>query len=239
MGSDSRGGPELGWGEIGKEGLAGAAIVLTGAYLAAQMLADLGSLKITAFWGITMDAGTLVYPIPFTLRDLIHKRLGIRAARITIVAAAAINLVMAGFFWLVAILPPDPAWASQSVLVPSMQDAFSAILSPAWIIVIASILAELVSELVDTEAYRVFTARAGKRHQWARVLVSNAFSLPLDSLVFCWIAFGPLGFRYEAATVWAIFWANVGLKAAISLVSLPMIYLVREGRGGGREPTSA
>ncbi len=82
-----------------------APIVVSAAYVAAQMLADVGSLRIVLLAGLSIDAGTYVYPLTFTLRDLVHKTAGIAAARVLILAAAVINLVMAGFFWLVARLP--------------------------------------------------------------------------------------------------------------------------------------
>jgi len=63
------------------------AIVVSSAYIAAQMLADVTSLKIVVFLGLSMDAGTFVYPITFTLRDLVHKAVGAKAARALIVTA--------------------------------------------------------------------------------------------------------------------------------------------------------
>jgi len=76
--------------------------LLASAYVAAQMLADISSLKITEVAGFSMDAGTLVYPFTFTLRDLIHKVAGKQVARALIIGAAVINLFMAGLFWVVA-----------------------------------------------------------------------------------------------------------------------------------------
>lgn len=203
------------------------AVVLVSAYVGAQMLADIGSLKIANAFGWAVDAGTFVYPFTFTLRDLIHKRLGKRAARATIVMAAAVNLVMAGYLWLVGAMPADPAWAEWAGASVTLDEAFRRVLSPAWTIVIASIVAELVSELLDTEVYHLWTLKITKRFQWARVLVSNAASVPLDSLVFSWLAFG-LGLGMPAAEVWQIFWFNVAIKGAVTLLSLPAIYLVKE-----------
>jgi len=56
------------------------AIVVSSAYIAAQMLADVTSLKIVLFLGMSMDAGTFVYAITFTLRDLVHKTVGWKEA---------------------------------------------------------------------------------------------------------------------------------------------------------------
>ena len=70
--------------------------ILGGAYVAAQMMADIASLKIITIMGRAVDAGTLVYPFTFTLRDLVHKLAGKQVARALIFTAAAINLLMAG-----------------------------------------------------------------------------------------------------------------------------------------------
>lgn len=66
--------------------------------------------------------------------------------------------------------------------------------------------------------------RVTRRYQWARVLVSNSISVSLDSLIFCWGAFGGV---LPAATVWSIVWANILMKGAVMLLSLSGIYLVR------------
>ncbi|MBN1519027.1 MAG: queuosine precursor transporter [Spirochaetales bacterium] len=210
--------------------LVGGAIVLAGGYIAAQMLSDIGSLKIARVLGMAVDAGTFVYPITFTLRDLIHKRLGKKAARLTIFLAAGVNVLMALYFWLVGLLPPDASWALWEGANVSMNDAFQRVLSPAWTIVLASIAAEILSELADTEVYHLWTLKVTRKYQWSRVLVSNLVSVPLDSLVFSWLAFG-LGFGMPAAEVWEIFWFNVAVKGAVTLLSLPAIYLTRAESG--------
>ncbi len=196
-------------------------ILTVSAYIAAQMLSDVLSLKIAWVVGFSVDAGTFIYPFTFTLRDLVHKVLGRAAARVIIVAAGVINLVMAGLFAFAAWLPPDPTWP--------LQREFAAVLTPVWRIVVASIVAEVFSELTDTEIYHLWVTRITRRLQWMRVLTSNAVSIPLDSLIFCWGAFGG---RLPVATVWSIFWANVLLKGAVTLIGLPTIYLVRERSAG-------
>jgi uncharacterized integral membrane protein (TIGR00697 family) len=195
-------------------------ILVTSAYIAAQMLADVTSLKIAIVGGFSIDAGTFVYPLTFTLRDLVHKLVGAAGARLLIITAAVINLVMALLFAFTAALPPDPSW--------TLQDAYAAVLAPVWRIVIASILAEVIAELIDTEVYRLWVERVTRRYQWARVLISNSVSVPLDSLVFCWLAFGGV---LPNAVVWSIVVSNVLVKGATTLISLPAIYFVPEGVG--------
>ena len=192
-------------------------IIVISIYIAAQLLSDIGSLKIALIAGFSVDAGTFIYPLTFTIRDLVHKQLGKTAARTVIILAAVINLFMVVFFYFAAWLPQEPSWG--------LGKEFSAILGPVWRIVIASIVAEVISELIDTEVYHFWVSRITQRYQWARVLTSNAVSIPIDSLIFCWGAFG---LALPNSVVWSIFFANVIVKGLVTLVSLPAIYLVKE-----------
>lgn len=191
-------------------------IVVISLYVAAQLLSDIASLKITLIAGFSMDAGTFIYPLTFTIRDLVHKRLGKQVARTVIILAAGINLFMALFFHFTAWLPQDPSWG--------LGKEFAAVLGPVWRIVVASIVAEVISELIDTEIYHLWQNRITEKYQWMRVLSSNAISIPVDSLIFCWGAFG---FLLPHDVVWSIFFANVIVKVAVTIFSLPAIYLVK------------
>ena len=193
------------------------ATIVIAAYAAFQMMSDIASLRIVMVAGFSIDAGTFVYPFTFTLRDLVHKTAGIKAARALIIACAVLNLIMALLFWLTSLLPPD--------LTVGPQLEFGSVLSPVWRIVFASIIAEVVAELIDTEGYRLWVEKVTHRYQWARVLVSNSVSVPIDSLIFVWLAFGGI---FPAAVVWSIFFSNVIIKGVTTLISLPGIYLVKE-----------
>jgi queuosine precursor transporter len=202
-----------------------ALIVVVSAYVAAQMMADVASLRIVDMFGFAVDAGTLIYPFTFTLRDLVHKLAGKSAARTVIFTAAAVNVAMAGLFRLVADLPADE--------LAGPQVEFGVVLAPVWRIVAASIVAEVVAELIDTEVYQRWVDRLGRRHQWGRVLVSNAVSVPVDSALFVSIAFWGV---LPGSVTWEIFWVNIAFKGVISLLSVPWIYWVRpaEPVGGAR-----
>lgn len=192
-------------------------IIVCAVYVSAQLLSNIASLQIVLFAGLSFDAGTFIYPITFTLRDLAHKVLGLKGVRVLIITAVAINLFMSLFFWFVSTLQPDTAAGSS--------DVWGKVLSPVWRITIASVLSQLVAELVDTEVYRVWVDRITRRYQWMRVLVSNSISVPLDSLTFSFMAFyGTMPIE----SVWGIFWANVIIKMLITFVSLPFIYFVKE-----------
>ena len=150
--------------------------------------------------------GTFIYPLTFTLRDLVHKVIGKRNAQTLIISAGVINLFMAGYLMWAASVPSDPSWG--------LGQEFRAILAPVWRIVIASIAAEIISELIDTELYHWFVTKVTTRYQWARVLVSNSDSVPIDNAIF---AVGAFGWLLPWAVVWEIFIFNLIVNYGLML----------------------
>jgi uncharacterized integral membrane protein (TIGR00697 family) len=195
-------------------------VLLAVAYVAAQMLSDIASLKLVDVFGRALDGGTFIYPITFTLRDLVHKVAGKKVARALIYAAAVINLLMAALFWFVDALP---AVADAGV----STEQFGVVLAPVWRIVFASIIAEVVSETIDTEVYSRWVAAFGERMQWGRVLASNSVALPVDSVIFAIIAFAG---TVSSGVVIEIITLNIVFKGIITVASIPLIYTVKPHR---------
>ncbi|MEW5775128.1 MAG: queuosine precursor transporter [Thermodesulfobacteriota bacterium] len=200
--------------QTGARSLLTAQVLVVSAYVAAQMLSNVASVKIGVVAGLAVDMGTFIYPVTFTLRDLAHKSLGKAATRALILAAGGVNLLMALYLMWAASVPSDPSWG--------LGEQFSAVLGPVWRIVTASILAQVVSELADTEVYSWFVRKVTTRFQWLRVLASNSVSVPVDNLIF---ALGAFAFALPWAVVWEIFVFNMLVKYGLTLLSLPMIYL--------------
>ena len=200
-------------------------VALVGAYILCQALADIGATKFVALAGVTLPAGTFIFTITFTLRDLIHKRLGKEWARAAIFCAGALNVLQAIYHAAMAKLPSPEffglaeAWGQIFAIVPA--------------ITMGSIIAEVVSELVDTEIYHWWRLRLSRLPQWTSVLASNVVSLPLDSLIFGTLAFVllPPVLGGDALTFGAAMQLTGGQiiwKTLVTIVSLPAIYLVRD-----------
>lgn len=199
------------------------AIVAVGTYVGAQVIANVASVKIGSTFGRAVDMGTFVYPLTFTLRDVVHKTLGKRMARTVVLTAAGVNLFLAAYLqWAVGVRP-DASYP--------FDEEFAAVLGPLWRIVVASIIAQVIAELVDGEIYHWFVRRVTTRYQWARVAVSNVVSVPLDNAIFAVGAFGALPFLADDdltlpwAAVWDVFLVNLAVKGVVSALSLPLIYL--------------
>ena len=188
-------------------------VLVVAAYIAAQMLSDIASLKIGVVDGLAVDMGTFIYPITFTLRDVVHKVLGKRIAQTLIIAAGVINLLMAGYLMWAASVTSDPGWG--------LGAEFSAILAPVWRIVLASIAAEVVSELLDTEVYHWFVTRITRKRQWSLVQVCNAVSDPLHNII---LSVGAFGWALPWVVVCQIFMVNLLVKLGGTVVNRPLIY---------------
>lgn len=187
-------------------------IFLVAGYLLCQIIADVTAVKMTGpILGQFVPAAVFIYAVTFTWRDLVHKQIGKRATVTLVWAAAVVNVLMAAYFMFAVWLPSAPFWPGQ--------EAFAATLGVVPRIVGASIAGELAAQLLDTEGFE----RLKRLPQWARVLGSNAISVPIDSIVFVGIAF------YGTMPMDALLGVMLGqiiIKAIITVVSIPLIYLV-------------
>lgn len=190
------------------------ALLSSSLYVAFQLFANILSSKIVLLpWlNMAVDGGTIIYPLTFTLRDFVHKTWGKKSARQVVVVAGLLNFVGAGLFWLIGVLKPDPTWLNQQ--------AYEAILMPVGRIVFASVISQIISELVDTE---IFSFIYHKTNDLVAVFISNFFSLIIDSFIFSFLAFlGVLPLN----TVLQIILSNIIIKFIISILSTPTIKLV-------------
>lgn len=186
-------------------------------FIAFQIMADIASLRIVTVLGMSIDGGTLIYPLTFVARDLIHRLSSKTVARQVVVTAALLNLVMGGLFWMVATLSPDMSVGEQS--------EFGFVLLPAWRIVVASIMAELVSGVLDGELYQLW-ANWKPSSSWQRAIFSNSFSIPIDSAIFCFAAFyGTMSIN----VVGSIILSNIIIKFAMAGIFTPIAYARTKG----------
>ena len=201
-----------------------AIVALVGMYILCQAIADIGATRLVEVVGIVIPAGTFIFAVTFTLRDLLHKRLGKEWARAAIVVAGALNIVQAAYLYFISTLPtpvfyPFGEWSAIFAIVPA--------------VTVASIIAEVVSELVDTEIWALWRSKLHALPQWSAVLASNLVSLPLDSFIFGTLAFTVLprvlgGDALPFGVAMHLVGGQIVFKVIVTAISLPTIYLVKE-----------
>lgn len=200
-----------------KNNLSFLTILITCSYIACQMISNISSVKIANVLSLAVDGGTFLYPLAFTIRDMAHKTIGKKNTQKLIIVSAIINIFTPIYFYIISQIPADKSW--------EFDEAFKMTLSPVIRISIASIIASTLSEFVDTEIYHFFVSKITKKYQWLRVLISNAFSIPVDNFLFVAIAFFNV---LPINALIGIFIFNFFVKYAVTIISVPMIYLVKE-----------
>lgn len=200
-----------------KNNLSFLTILIICSYIACQMISNISSVKIANVLNLAVDGGTFLYPLAFTIRDMAHKTIGKKNTQKLIIVSAIINIFTPIYFYIISQIPADKSW--------EFDEAFKITLSPVIRISIASIIASTLSEFVDTEIYHFFVSKITKKYQWLRVLISNAFSIPVDNFLFVAIAFFKV---LPINALIGIFIFNFFVKYAVTIISVPMIYLVKE-----------
>ena len=158
--------------------------VLTGLYVAVVVSAQVGTNKIVdvPFTDLTAPGGTYLIGIALSLIELAHRtaptrRQGFVNAQLMVVSGFAASALLAGYLAILDAMPPE--------------DALFDRLSGTWRIVLGSLLAFIVSETIDNSLGAWLRDRVPDA---ARVVATNAVSVPLDSVVFLLAAFGSLEF---------------------------------------------
>ena len=199
-------------------------ITLTAAFTVTLCLADVAATKLITIGNVILPGGTFLFAAIFVIRDMLHRHAGATYVRKTIWIAATLNLGVAAYLYAITRLPaPD--------FYPHAQ-AWNAIFALAPSIVLASITAAIIGQLVNTSLYQ--RAADANWPLWARSVSSNAISLPLDGLVFSALAFTllPPVFGADAiplSTSVAFVAAGQTLwKAATAAMLTPLLYLVPE-----------
>jgi len=187
-----------------------------GLYIACELIANVTAVKpiVLGSLGVVVPAGVFIYALTFTLLDLIHERLGKRGARQVIGTAFCANLLLAAYAQL-TVWWPAPAFFDGQASVARVLGATPRIVG-------ASLIAYLAASLLDAEVFAWWRARVGG-YRWGRVLVSNAVSTAVDSLVFVTLAFAGV------LPVLPLVVGQYVVKMVVTVLSLPLIYGIHAG----------
>src|SRR6202000_951118 len=128
--------------------------------------------------GFTLTCGVLLWPLEFVITDIVNEFYGPRVVR-RISYTAVVLIAYAFLMYFLAIrIPPSDSWiaSSQQQGVPNIQDAFSAIFGQGMKIIIGSLVAFLVSQVVDVTVFHQIKKRTGNKYLWLRATGSTLVS---------------------------------------------------------------
>lgn len=164
--------------------------------------------------------GILPWPVVFLLTDLLNEFYGFKAVR----KLSWITAILIAYCFLIVGLSIEiPA-----VNIPgsNLSDdiAYRKVFGQAQMVIIGSICAFLVSQLLDASLFSWIKSKTGDRYIWLRSTGSTLFSQLIDSCIVLYIGFvlpGSLSF----AEFMRIAPTNYILKIIIAILLTPFIYL--------------
>lgn len=173
----------------------------------------------------TLTCGVLLWPLEFVMTDIINEFYGPKAIRrISYTAVALISYAYLMFFMAIKTAPAG-FWvmSGQTNGVPDMQAAFSGVYGQGMRIIIGSLVAFLVSQVVDVTIFHKIKKLTGEKHVWLRATGSTVVSQLVDSYIVLFIAFAG---KFSWQQILAIGMVNYTYKFIMAIGLTPLIYLV-------------
>ena len=189
-------------------------IIMAGLFGASIVFANIAAgIKLVNFLGMVVPAGTIAYSVTFPITDIIDEIYGKRRAIYIVWAGLIAEIVMLLLIALDLLLP---------AVEQAQQQLYVRVFSPQVRIVLASIIAYLVSQHHDVWAFWKWREITRGRWLWLRNNASTTVSQFIDTMVFTLIAF--YGVVPESILVNMILsmWL---FKVLIALLDTPFVYL--------------
>ncbi len=184
-------------------------------FVAALLTANIIAVKLISIGPFVLPAAVVIFPVSYILGDILTEVYGFRYARRAIWLGFLGNVVAVAAIFLAGILPAPLFWQGQA--------SYDAILGFAPRLLIASFVAYLVGEFVNSTILAKMKIWTRGRHLWARTISSTVVGQGLDSLVFIVLAFGGLMAGPALMTSVLSQWL---FKSAYEIVATPLTYAV-------------
>jgi uncharacterized integral membrane protein (TIGR00697 family) len=227
-------------------------IILGGFFIANALIAEIIGVKIFSLektLGLTpldmnvfgnmlslnLTAGVLLWPVIFVMTDIINEYYGKRGVRfLSFLTAGLIIFAFIIFYGAMRLVPADFFVTSkQGSGVPNMEIAYESILGQGSNIILGSLVAFIISQLIDVFIFHKIKKATGERRIWLRATGSTLVSQFIDSFVVLFIAFyigsrinsSEGDFEWPFSLFIAVGLVNYFYKFCVAIILTPVIYL--------------
>ena len=174
-----------------------------------------------------LTAGVVLWPVVFIMTDIINEYFGRKGVRFMSYTAAALILYAFLMVYFSIGLTPAGFWLERTTDAGTvnMDLAFNTIFGQGLWIIIGSLTAFLVGQLVDVTVFHYFKSFTGSKKIWLRATGSTLVSQLVDSFVVLFIAFY-IGAGWDLKLVLVIGFVNYIYKFLIAVLVTPLLYLL-------------
>ncbi|WP_333809378.1 queuosine precursor transporter [Flavobacterium sp.] len=193
-------------------------VILAGIFITNALVAELIGGKLIYIGNTVMSLGILPWPIVFITTDLINEYFGEKGVKkLSFITAGLIAYT----FFLLLIGLQIPAVKGEGLI---SDEQFNAVFGQSMWIIVGSITAFLVSQLIDVSIFHFVKNRTGKKMLWLRSTGSTVISQLFDSFIVLGIAFWLPG-KINGETFVVSAFTGYSVKLGIAICLTPLIYL--------------
>jgi len=191
-------------------------LALAGFFVTNAILGELTGGKLFTFGIFTLSIGVIPWPVVFIATDLINEYFGREGVRrLTLMTIALIV-----YAFIVLFLAMQVPAASFS---PVNDAQFQAVFGQSLWIIVGSVTAFALSQLVDVGVFWLVRHRTGGRFLWMRATGSTVVSQLIDSIVIVGIAFWLPG-KVKTSEFLQVAASNYSFKLLIAVGVTPLLY---------------
>jgi len=193
-------------------------LILAGFFITNAIVAEIIGGKLVNFFGLfTQSIGIILWPVVFLLTDLMNEHFGKEGVRkLTFITVGLIIYIYLLLY--VAMKIPAVPFSPVSDMV------FNTVFGQSQWIIIGSITAFILSQIVDVYTFWLIRKATGKYLIWLRATGSTAISQLIDTFVVQFIAFVLPGYwKFSEFVENALYGYTFKLIVAVCLI--PFIYL--------------
>jgi uncharacterized integral membrane protein (TIGR00697 family) len=193
-------------------------VVLAGIFITNAVVAELIGGKLIHIGPYVMSVGILPWPIVFITTDLINEYFGEKGVKkLTLITASLIGYCFVLLYFALQL----PAVQGAGLVTDAQ---FNGVFGQSMWIIVGSIAAFLVSQLIDVTVFHFLKNKTGNRIIWLRSTGSTVISQLFDSFIVLGIAFWLTG-KMSTEVYIASAFTGYFVKLIIAVCLTPVIYL--------------
>ncbi len=193
-------------------------VILAGIFITNAVVAELIGGKLIYVGPYLMSIGILPWPIVFVTTDLINEYFGEKGVKkLSLITASLIAYCFVLLFFALRI----PAVKGANLVTDAQ---FNGVFGQSMWIIVGSITAFLVSQLIDVSIFHFFKNKTGNKMIWLRSTGSTVISQLFDSFIVLGIAFWMTGKMTTEVYIASAF-TGYFVKLIIAILLTPLIYL--------------
>jgi queuosine precursor transporter len=192
--------------------------ILTAIFVGGLIGANILGSKITTLFGVAVSVGIFAYPLTFLITDAVAEVHGKEKAK-QIVWGALIAQVLVLILTFISVkLPPASRY--------SLNSEYVQIFNGSLRMIIASLIAFIVSQTYDIWAFEWFKKKFQGKYLWLRNNASTFTSQAIDTLLFMFIAFYGISPKFDVAFILHLSLSYWLFKIAFAAIDTPFVYLL-------------